>query len=92
MWDPSMLNAEQRAALVKKVMGPRRIELHGVARDHVLLLLKFYEPVLRSNSQRTSTDHYSVNGIQYNLHYGYYDDNELDPMVEEIEIENPDKY
>lgn len=83
---------DQMSEILKKIMDPKRTILYGDDRNHVILLVRFFEPVVRSNNQRISTDHYIINDKGYDLHYGVFQDPDLDPMVEEIEIENPDKY
>lgn len=88
MWDPSKLTVEQRAELLKKVMGPgNRRTLEGIDKEHVFLLLQFLQPVATSSSQRSITYHYEMNGLSYLIHYI---GNEV--MIEEIENVVPDKY
>jgi hypothetical protein len=76
------ITKEQALAILKKISGPPRRELVGEEHDHMWLVLNLLLPIRSSNNQRTHTDEYRINGVDYHVHYGLHEDGS--PMIEEI--------
>ena len=64
-------------------MKNRRV-LEGTEREHMLTVLALVEPTNSSNNQRTFTETYHHAGKDYELTWGFNDDGNPDPWVEEV--------
>jgi hypothetical protein len=80
-----VLSKEDAIRIAKQVMGPPRREIVGEEREHLLLLLRFIEPVEISNNQRSITEVYHHADKVYHIHYWAIDD----CTVEEVEKNLP---
>lgn len=74
------LTNDQRAKILKEVMGPPRRELVGDEYNHIWLLLKLKGPSSESNNQHTITEIYHLSDKTYHVTYGF----GHNPIIEEI--------
>ena len=83
--DRSPFSSEEEALEFLKSIGMKnRRVLEGTEREHIITLLKLIEPSDTSNNQRTFTETYHHAGKEYELTWGFGDDGNPDPWVEEI--------
>ena len=75
---------EEAIEFLKRIGMKNRRLLEGTEREHMLTLLALVEPTETSNNQRTFTETYYHAGKEYELTWGFGDDGQPDPWVEEI--------
>lgn len=81
----SPFRTQQEALEFLKSIGMKhRRTLIGTERDHMLLVFALIEPSESSNNQRTFTETFHHAGKEYDVTYGFSDEGEPDPIVEEL--------
>lgn len=75
------MNADE---LLKRLGWKKHRLLEGTEREHMLTLLALLEPVEVSNNQRTFTETYHHAGKVYELTWGFNDEDNPDPWVDEL--------
>jgi hypothetical protein len=77
-------NQEEAFAFLRKIGMKKRRILEGVEREHMLLVFALVGPTDTSNNQKTFSETYHHIGKEYEVTYGFSDEGEPDPIVEEI--------
>ena len=77
-------NQQEAIEFLKKIGMKHRRIIEGTEREYMITLLKLIEPVDISNNQRTFTETYHHAGKEYELTWGFGDDGQPDPWIEEI--------
>jgi hypothetical protein len=75
---------EDALAFLKSIGIKKRRTLQGIEREHMLLIFELIGPTDSSNNQRTFTETYHHIGKEYEVTYGYSEEGEPDPIVEEL--------
>ena len=77
-------NQEEALAFLRKIGMKKRRTLLGTEREHMLLVFALIGPTDSSNNQRTFSETYHHIGKEYEVTYGFSENGEPDPIVEEI--------
>jgi len=77
-------NQEEALEFLKSIGMKKRRTLLGTEREHMLLVLALIGPTDSSNNQRTFTETFHYIGREYEVTYGFSEEGEPDPIVEEI--------
>ena len=77
-------NQEEALAFLRKIGMKKRRTLLGTERDHMLLVFALIGPTESSNNQRTFSEIYHHIGKEYEVTYGFSDEGEPDPIIEEL--------
>lgn len=77
-------NQEEALAFLRKIGMKKRRVLEGVEREHMLLVFALIGPTESSNNQRTFSETYYHIGKEYEVTYGFSENGEPDPIIEEI--------
>ena len=78
------MTKEEATEFLKRIGYKKRRVLTGTEREHMLLVFALIEPTESSNNQRTFTETYHHAGKDYELTWGFSDDGNPDPWVEEV--------
>ena len=77
------MNEKEKIEFFKSIGMKKRRTIEGVEREYLLTIFALLEPYTLSEQQRTFSEYYAHAGKEYELTWGY-TDNDFDPLVQEI--------